>query len=372
MVRWVIEHGADTRECSDVSWELVQQTGDLELMRLFLSNASKLDWKAWRALYWLGDDVETGISHYQKLSQVNTQDRLGQTALHHASKQNNYGFIQWLVKDFNADFNILDNNGVKPTALLTPRMVDEEFLEWLVMKVEVDSLGDPPDPVLNCAARQGNRKLIDYLVHVKRVDVNRVGRDGMTALLAYLWNTQATVDNELCRCLAGDGKSLNQGNGYSAGPLLVYLLCRGADLDVIKEWVDEKGADITAVDPRGFTAVDRAIQAGWLDFVRWLVDEKGADIPYVNEYGESPLMMAVGWEHSKIVKWLVTEKGADVQVVGNAAGQTALHWAQDIEVAKLLVDNGADIHALDDSPIDVAKSSGRLVVAESLASLKEA
>jgi hypothetical protein len=92
------------------------------------------------------------------------------------------------------------------------------------------------------------------------------------------------------------------------------MYCPGAELHVVKEWVDEKGADITVHS--GDTALGRATQARRLDSVKWLVDRTGEDITNVEVYSESFLMFAVACGHSDIVKWLVKSKGADVMEVG--------------------------------------------------------
>jgi ankyrin repeat protein len=378
-VRWILEHGGDTSQCSHNSWEWIRTNGHLNL---FLSSASKFPWIVWFVLYEVRNDVGTVISHSQLLSKVNEQDAEGNTALHYASRGLNYpdNIFRWLVEEFNADFNILNKDGMTPISLLNLYMMDDEFFVWLVTKLGIESLGNPLEPVLHQVAHYRNRKLIDWLVHVKKADLNQVDSHGRTALLVYLSAAaigigQNIKDNEVCRWLAGDGKSLTQNvSSFASGPLFLYLQHDKAELDVIKEWIDVKGADITAVDLEGVTVLGNAIQAGRLDFVKWFVEAKGEAITRVNRLGDSALILASREGRTEIVKWLLKEKGADVKAV-NGVGQTALHVVRHVTTAKLLLENGANIDSVDDngeSPFDTALRMEKSRLAVWLASLKEA
>jgi ankyrin repeat protein len=235
MVLWVIEQGVDPGDCNASSWENVEKSGNLELMKFLVSKVRRLNWKAFRALYWLSlNGIETsGFSLSEKLSQVNAQDRYGRTVLHYASERNYHDCVKWLVTEFNADFNITDNGGIKPAELFDMKKMERDFLEWLVMEANVDTIGTPPEPVLHRAAKEGNRKLVEWLVHVRKVDVSQVDENGRTALDVYVHtHSRESVDDEVYGWLAGD---LNQDIQLQR-EFFAYLQSSGAELAVVKEW----------------------------------------------------------------------------------------------------------------------------------------
>ena len=62
----------------------------------------------------------------------------------------------------------------------------------------------------------------------------------------------------------------------------------------------------------------RAAINGTLDEVKYLVEEKGADVKAVNLDGSTPLHRASQNGHLDVVKYLV-EKGADVKAADNGS-----------------------------------------------------
>jgi ankyrin repeat protein len=60
--------------------------------------------------------------------------------------------------------------------------------------------------------------------------------------------------------------------------------------------------------------------------MKYLVEEKGADVKAVNKYSDTPLHRAAYNGKLDVVKYLVEEKGADVKVA-NKYNDTPLHWA---------------------------------------------
>jgi ankyrin repeat protein len=72
----------------------------------------------------------------------------------------------------------------------------------------------------------------------------------------------------------------------------------------VKYLVEEKGADVKAVDVYGNTPLHRASQNGHLDVVKYLV-EKGADFQAVDKVGDTPLHDASYYGKLDVVKYLV-------------------------------------------------------------------
>jgi len=369
--RWLLEHGAELKDCRQFPWGLnYGESTFAQQVEHVLSRVTNPGLKDCVLAWLVRNEVGTEISHMWKtLSKVNVQDRYGKTLLHYVTEQKDFGFMQWLVDlNLDADFNIADNNGVKPTTFLNPHLMTPQLVEWLATQTNVEYLGDPPEPILCCAVKSKlGDEVIEWLARVKKVDGTEIDTRGNTALHVYL-RERYHLSNRVCMLLAGNGKCLDKPDEYGERPLFYYLRSLNADVDVLKDWVDGKGADINIVDEAGFNVLHwtalhrrgRRNSAPWLNHFVFM----GVGRPPI---AEEP-------KRAKIVEWLLNEKGLDVNAT-TKDGQTALHYAFNREIAKVLVENGADMNALDNygqSPITAAASSDRLDVAAWLASVRTA
>jgi ankyrin len=129
----------------------------------------------------------------------------------------------------------------------------------------------------------------------------------------------------------------------------------------------EDGADVDYATPEGRSAVLHvAAMDGSADIVSLLL-RRGANVNIVGKFGATPLITAVSSIVSKTpdkirVVQLLVANGADVRRP-DSDGKTPMHWAAikgNRDVAKLLVDRGAEINALDpfdQTPLDVASDA---------------
>jgi len=91
----------------------------------------------------------------------------------------------------------------------------------------------------------------------------------------------------------------------------------------------------------------------------WLI-EKGADVNSADQQGIPPLIYAVRNHKNKTLTSALLKAGADVNYQSRLQKNTALHYAvikKDIEMAKILLAYGADIHIKNESkksPLDMA------------------
>ncbi|HLP99337.1 MAG TPA: ankyrin repeat domain-containing protein [Sideroxyarcus sp.] len=101
------------------------------------------------------------------------------------------------------------------------------------------------------------------------------------------------------------------------------------------------GADVNAVDERGWTALSYAVynadlKRGFADVVQALIDA-GADVEAPIGYGVRPLMLAAGYGETAVVEVLL-KAGADV-LAQNEGGYTALMMVKQkhyVDVVNLL------------------------------------
>ena len=121
---------------------------------------------------------------------------------------------------------------------------------------------------------------------------------------------------------------------------------RGGDAAGVHDAIDG-GADVTASDPDGTTALHWAAHADDPAIVELLL-AAGADPLAVNRFGVAPIALACVNGNAPIVR-LLLDAGADPNTV-LAEGETSLMTAArtgSLEVVRLLLERGADVNATD-------------------------
>ena len=84
-----------------------------------------------------------------------------------------------------------------------------------------------------------------------------------------------------------------------------------------------------------------AIKNGQVDKMRRLI-KRGAELNSQNELGQSPLSWAIDKNQIEIVRVLLTEYNLNSKMINNALFDAV--YLGDIDIAKLLIENGADIN----------------------------
>lgn len=101
-----------------------------------------------------------------------------------------------------------------------------------------------------------------------------------------------------------------------------------------------------------------------------------ADININPKHGVTPLISAVKKNNIEIAKMLI-EKGADVNAVGGSEKKTAIFFAvsnDNVEMVKMLISKGADLNVTDDyyeTPLNIAVEKGNKKMINLLLGVKE-
>jgi ankyrin repeat protein len=174
----------------------------------------------------------------------------GRTALILAAAHCHLGVVKALVKG-KADINIKDNSGY--TALFH-------------------------------AIEARHDEIASFLLAQPGLDLNARGKNGVTALISYVWRDNESVVRNLL----------------------------------------ERGADVNLQDADGDTALHGAAQNGNVDMTLQLL-AKGAEVDAKNKLGGTPLMWAAVYGNDQVVKALLAHKAKPT--LKDNEGMTALDWA---------------------------------------------
>lgn len=206
------------------------------------------------------------------------------------------------------------------------------------------------------AVERQDRAAVQALLN-DRVNVNLPQPDGATAVhWAAHWD-----DVQTARQLISAGADVNRANDYSVTPL--WLACQNGSATMAAVLL-AAGANANATLDSGETMLMRAAWTGNMEVVKSLLAH-GADVN-ANQAGQTALMWAISEEHPDIARVLV-ENGADIQA-RSSSGFTPLMFAArvgDIETARLLVTAGANVN---DSVPQKKRSRGPVVAATQVVS----
>ncbi|MBM9538543.1 ankyrin repeat domain-containing protein [Desulfobulbus alkaliphilus] len=237
-----------------------------------------------------------------KGAKANETDGKGSTLLHLAARVGNVRMAANLL-DHGADLRTKDNRG---------------------------------RTVLHEAAAAGSLEMIGWLLD-QGLDVAVTDMDGKTPVeLAFEHNQSDVV-------------AIFTEQGMTVFDDLLEAAGSGEAEDVRRHLL--RGANLSAVDLDGNTALHLASAGGYLDVAEILVDA-GIDVNARNQWQASPLHYAAGLGHLDLVKFLVSRE-ADENVLGakhalDSEGNTALHYAvelEEVDAATYLLRQGADATA---------------------------
>ena len=202
--------------------------------------------------------------------------------------------------------------------------------------VNVNAKNKYGETALILASTDGSEDIVKMLLEAG-ANVNVEDNVGNTVLLIAIDRGHKTV----IKVLLERGADVNAENRSGQTPLR-YVSGRGRE-DIVKMLL-EAGANVNVKDNIGNTALLVAIDRGHKTVIKVLL-EAGADVNAENRNGRTPLRQASQGGRECIVNMLLKKGGTNVHVK-DSGGDTALIWAISKGyhgVAKLLLDNGADV-----------------------------
>lgn len=235
---------------------------------------------------------------------VNALDNFGDAPLHHITILK----IKELLLEHGADVDIRDE--WKNTPLHDAARDDDcDFAELLIKHgADINAKNNDGDTPLHRAMERGNEKIAKLLVD-KGADINAKNNDGKTPLDK---KTQYELNEALFNAVDND------------------------DISEIEKLI-KSGADVNTFQCRWFSPLYMAKTGE----VAELLIKNGANINEINDDGETPLYWA-SVKNRVDVAGVLIKHGADVNIV-DYGGCTPLGAAESVEMAELLVQNGANV-----------------------------
>ena len=193
--------------------------------------------------------------------------------------------------------------------------------------------------------------------------VNLRADDGFNALMEAV----RTDNIKMAKLLIEHDSDINIKN--KDGKNMIMIACENGNEEIFNLLL-ENNADINEKSSWGASALIYASEKGNINIMQYLIDN-GIDVNgKADENGDTPLLWAVTGQNPYEASKLLIENGADVNATNNSGVAPATILAGSVpEVVKLLKDNGADLDTKftdDDPPIAIAASVGNLEIVKAL------
>ena len=373
-VRFLLEHGADIHALDNdhaTPLHVVSQSGGMKATRLLLKHGADvhaLD-NTHSTPFHLAlqrRDNEVARLLLEHGANVHALDGNHSTPLHFASESGNAETAHLLLQH-GADVHALDNSHSTPLHSISQHSDAGAAHVLLDHGAIVDARNNEGSTPLHVALQCGNTKaaylLLEHGAGVHALDNNHstplhfISQRGIAGAAHVLLEHGAIVDAR---------------NNEGSTPLHVASQCGNAE---VARLLLERGADIYVRNKTDQTPQHLLLAMcsnkkpdDDVDTIRFLV-EPDADVDAVDDNHSTPLHRASYHGNLKLAQ-LLLERGANINT-RNKVGQTALYRvlagldddssACYFDTIQLLLENGADVDALDDAqwaPLHVASENG--------------
>lgn len=276
---------------------------------------------------------------------VDVRDQFGYTPLHKACIRGNTDLVILLL-DKRADVNAVCEEGEYPgsTPLFLATMFSPviDLVEALLSRgAKMDVLTKDGGTMLHAAVSGGKMKAVKLFLEQKKMNIHAQRNDGATVLIDAV---QHSGDKALIEYLISKGADINAVDKRGANvmhkalrggkvDLFDFLLLKGAKMKVPTsppplhfaamgghkesvEWLLAKKVDVNEKAKDGSTALMRACKDSGNVEILQLLQSKGADLNAVDERGYSALHFAVEFDLQDSVEFLLAN-GAKANIVAN-------------------------------------------------------
>lgn len=150
------------------------------------------------------------------------------------------------------------------------------------------------------AAGHGMQDHISLLLSQPGVHVDERNHDGWTALFYACYNDRLECCDQLLA--AGADPNLHASDGTT--PLMFSATAGKGNIRICMNLIDRGGADVNAIDHKGYTALMKSVLKNNIDMVRALLEYPQTDLNISDGEGVSALIIAVSNGYLEIVQML--------------------------------------------------------------------
>ncbi|XP_067674104.1 ankyrin-2-like [Haliotis asinina] len=263
-------------------------------------------------------------------------DGMKTTCLHMAARSGIWHLVEMCLE--NSDVNALTDSDWTPV-MAACKGGQADLVKELVQRGANVNLGGG---CLYVACTENSLDLIKYLVsHCQDIDINKRGPKMRTAVMTACFHGNIEIVDYLQSC----GADMTCKDEYKQTCL--HVVCRSVNVELAKKLV--RLLPVDDPDEKGMTPLMYAVKSDSPDLIDLLM-KSGANINTKDSYGSTCLHIACWFRNLNACAKLL-ELGMDVDVLDSANRTPLMSLARSrkdcTEVAKFLVERGANIHVRD-------------------------
>ncbi len=240
---------------------------------------------------------------------LNTTDNRGRTPLFYAAKNNNIEMVKYLLSQKGIIINCKVLPAKAPETTVKTKTVNPKSTNQKAVKAAEKPAPDSEEGLTPLHVTS-DPIIAKLLIDTKKIDINDRTAMGYTPLMYSL-----ASGGKIVQTLLDNGANVKIGNFNGMQP--IHAAMNASIIDTLLKG----GADINARDKTNSTPMHYAAQSYDVNWIKALIANK-ATINPVNNYGDSPMMLVRQPEVAKVL----IDNGADVNAK-NKMGYTKLHMA---------------------------------------------
>ncbi|KAH0789970.1 ankyrin repeat protein [Histomonas meleagridis] len=227
------------------------------------------------------------------------------TILHWAGREGLLTIVKYLVEKANVNTKEKNING-QNALLYACKGKHEDVIKYLA---EVTGSPLPPPnliPNIFKAIKSGDLTSVQYHIEKRKVNPNKINRDGDTLLIVALRNKQFSVVQYLIEKAKADIEQKN--NKTNETPLIVAL--ESNNKDIIQYMCNLFKIELP---PENFEPdIFKAIENNNINSVKYFIEKAKFDPQLTNRYGENSIFEEYKNNHNDVIKYLADLLGYDL------------------------------------------------------------
>ena len=321
-------------------------SGNIETIHLLLQAGASLNAKdddGRTPISWAAEKGHTKVVNLflgKTPDAVNILDSTSQGPLHWAAKNGEVDVVKLLIEK-GADVNQTDSEYQQTPVSWAAENGYTDVVEELVNAGANINIPDTENRLpLNIASAYDHVDVVHFLLSQVSKDSSYVDKSNRS-LLSWAAEYPSPPERDVGKLVSSHSVESQDDIGRTA----LHYAARGGQVDSIITLLDA-GAKIDAVDKSGGTPLTLAARQGHTASAEVLV-KKGSNVNFQDNDGYTALLNASKDGHSECVG-LLLRHDPNLELKDNTWGQSALAWAAEngyLDVAKLLVEAGSDIHS---------------------------
>ncbi|XP_046572743.1 putative ankyrin repeat protein RF_0381 [Haliotis rubra] len=274
-------------------------------------------------------------------------DEEGDSILHAACEGGNVDIVTYMLKQNSVTINLRGEDMFTPVMMAASKGHIDVFNVLVRENADLLIRDSNQNSILHIACKGGNMEIIKSTLTNFSMDVNDIGKEGMTPVML----AASEGRKDMFDFLLQNGADLSHADKHRNN--ILHRTCQGGNMELVKYVLAQNIVKINSRSDDGSSPAMEAAHAGHIEVLKLLVSE-GADLTFLTEDKDNILHVALQSKHMDTVKYVLTNDFVEIDS-RNIHGMTAVMLAAEggtekghSEIVKyILTENAVNINDRD-------------------------